>query len=495
MSKISLNSLLNQMRESQFKFPAEIYENIKQNIKYKRIQKKKKLIISHVYYPLIKYAVAIILIVGTAFIYYYSTHIPITVIVKQGHFNIGKELNKWQQYNRHAKIKKGYYLQIGKECEIALKFGKSLQLTIKKGAILKIEKMRKIFWYERYRFYLYKGEQLIDVLDDDIKSVLLTPHAEIRNIGTKYQVLTDTKDTRINVLKGKVAVRRIIKNKGKVKDLQYYDHDYQKLLESILETEAIIVEDEIALVEGNKNTIVNRLLDDLSNKKVDYDSLFEIEKNILIKRLKYKEKKIWKKLAINIGLPIWSTPVLYENNFFLGTEDGKILSVSEKGRLNWKINASHSFLSKGLYYDQKFYAVDSKGVLFAVDTRSKSILWKTPVGEIIYSSPKVKNGKILIFNIDGEIKTIDPETGEVVWSMKLKSGILCDPVISNNNIYLGTEEGIVYCINYIDSRVIWETEIYSSIAVSSPILYKNVLYILNNRGDLYAIDPSNGSIL
>jgi len=299
MKKIDMNNLLNQMIKVKMKFPDSVYENIKKNIKLRRIQKRRELVLTRVYFPIVKYALASIVMLAILFAWFYYSTVHVTVIRKKGDLNIAAAKNKWERYSENMKIKQGYYIQTGKNCELSLKFGKNLFLNMNGENIIKIEKMKKFLWNEEYKFHLYKGNQIYEILNNKIDFILSTDNAVIRPIGTKFSVVANNSETRIDVLEGKIAVKRAITNRSKINNLKYTDNGYQKLLESVLETEAIIKQDEMAYVDKSRNNRVNSLILNLlyRDETIDYDTLLDFEKYIKIRRIKQGKKEIQKRLV------------------------------------------------------------------------------------------------------------------------------------------------------------------------------------------------------
>jgi len=491
---INIDDLLNKMNQAEVNVPDDLYEKIYDDIEKLRIKRSNRFILFGFFKPIFKYILTGTILIAGVCLYLSMSRINVSIIEKQGYINIAYQKEAWHRLEKGETIKPGSYIQIGKNSEILIKFGNYFTIDMKDRNIFKIEKMKKAFFQEEYQLYLKDGNHIYTVSDTKVKFSLTTDHAEIRSIGTKFQVMADEKKTYVKMFKGTVAIKRKLQNKDIIENLNYKKEMYKQLLSSMLETEAIISKNEEAVIDKINNNKIEKYIEQLNKtgKWIDHDSLLKLEQYIPVKREKKEIPDTW---TYDIGSPIWATPVLYKGNLYFGTEKGEIICLSDKGKINWRMKIGESFFNKGLVYNNLFYIVDSKGMMFAVNIRNSTILWKKKVGEIMYSAPALTYGTLFILTTAGKIMALKPNTGDTIWEMKMDRGIFCEPVIENGKIYFGTEDGIVYCINCFTQKIEWQAKTGARIAVSSPILYGNILYIANNKGLLFALNTANGKEL
>ena len=490
---VDINNLLRKMNESDVNVPVSLYDSIMQGVEAVRVKKSRRFIRFSFLQMQLKYAVTAVVILLVGFLYFYSSRLPISIIEKQGYINIADDKGEWQKLKDGEKVTKDDLIQTGDKSEILLKFGKYLTVELIDENRIKIEKMKKILWREKYQFYLVRGREIYTVAKDGIKLKVLTDDLILRNTGTKFEINAEDKCTYVKVLKGRVLIKKRIGNIEKIENFKYKNKMYKKLLKSILGTEAIISKGETAFVSKKDNkkieALINRIIKE--RKTFDGNALLKFEKYIPIKR----EKKPGTGWDYDIGSPVWASPVLYKGNLYFGTENGTVISLSEKGRCIWKMKIGESFFTKGLIFQNKLYIIDSKGILFAINIANRQVEWKKKVGEIMYSAPVEEYGTVFIANTAGEIMALNPVKGDIIWKKKLGSGVFCEPVIKNGKIYLGCEDGTIYSINCYNSDIIWKIDTGIRIAVSSPKIYNNILYIANNKGVTYYIDCKKGKIL
>lgn len=488
-----IDNMFEQLDKTKVKLPSSIRDNIHQGIRHIREQKKKTSIWLSIQKLSFRYALASVILIVIGLVYLYSIKIPITVINKKGHITIADAKKEWQKWEGR-KIKSGCSLKTGHDSEILIQFGKHLTIELKDENYFKIKKIKKFFTYEEYEIYIKKGNQTYTITKNRPDIQVITDHLKLRHIGTIFNVTVDEEGTHTKVLKGKIAVKRNTANlKNRIKS-KYKNDSNQEKLESILNTELVVSKGESVFISKQENRTINNYAYQImnENKTIDKNLLCKIEKNFTIAPQKENITTDWE---YNVNNLIWATPLLYKGHLYVGTENGQIISISEQGKLNWKIKTDSNFLNKGLIYKNRFYIVDSNGILFAINIHNSKVIWKKQVGETMYSSPIIQSKKLFIATATGKILALHPDTGKILWQKKLANGIFCNPVITKEKIYIGTQNGTIYCINHINSSIQWTLQTETRFAVSSPIIHKSTLFIGNNKGLLYAININNGKVL
>ena len=151
---------------------------------------------------------------------------------------------------------------------------------------------------------------------------------------------------------------------------------------------------------------------------------------------------------------------------------------------------------------------------FAFDKRTGELLWMATPGERppdlnTQSTPGVATigGQRLLIqgNADGSICAIQARTGKPVWRFRLsKRGLNTSVVVEDGTVYVAHSEeniaggvmGAVVAIDatgdgdVTDTHERWRTHL--SVGFSSPLLKNGRLYVVDNSGNLHALDASTG---
>jgi len=151
----------------------------------------------------------------------------------------------------------------------------------------------------------------------------------------------------------------------------------------------------------------------------------------------------------------------------------------------------------------------------AFDKRTGQAVWfastRLRPEDTTYSSPvlTVFNGQAaMVFGAgDGSVYALQPRTGKVIWKYDASiRGINTTPLVVGDTVYCGHSEeqfndhsvmGALFAINGIGSGNITKTnELWSiprrSVGKSAPLMVKDRLYVVEDGGTMYIIDPKDG---
>ncbi len=145
------------------------------------------------------------------------------------------------------------------------------------------------------------------------------------------------------------------------------------------------------------------------------------------------------------------------------------------------------------------YITGGGPTLYAIDTRTETVIWKTSLQPFGYASyiysPTVVNGILYLASDFDALAAFDARTGKHLWSFSINgtrsSPDEDSPTFANGIIYFGSHGGNVYALNARTGRVIWGTLTggYTGVAVANGVVYA----ASNTR--LYALSASTGHVL
>ncbi|MEO6393635.1 MAG: PQQ-binding-like beta-propeller repeat protein [Pyrinomonadaceae bacterium] len=106
----------------------------------------------------------------------------------------------------------------------------------------------------------------------------------------------------------------------------------------------------------------------------------------------------------------WASPIVWENNIFLGSDNGNFYKLTMDGQMVWK-------------------------------TRMHMAVWGT--------SPIV-DGKIIVGDKAGWVNILDPKDGRILTEIKIGDSVNATPAVLNGRIYIGAFMGQLYCLGFED---------------------------------------------
>lgn len=140
------------------------------------------------------------------------------------------------------------------------------------------------------------------------------------------------------------------------------------------------------------------------------------------------------------------------------------------------------------------YAVSHAGRLVAIDIRTGQRAWEAPIASL--QMPWVAGDYIFIVSVDAELVCLSRADGAVVWVSELKryekpkkrKGRIAwsGPVLAGEYLVLVSTDGKIVKVSPKDGTVL-ETKKIDDGSVIAPIVAEELIYILTQKGKLYAL--------
>ena len=174
---------------------------------------------------------------------------------------------------------------------------------------------------------------------------------------------------------------------------------------------------------------------------------------------------------------------------------------------------------------------DPKGHLYAFDTASGDLLWKLAFNHGIATTPLLVGGRVIAASAEGEVVAVDPIRGEIVWNQSI--GVGPSPTADGNRIFVADKSNKVFALDAATGKTIWQATVsgrpntalvivgksvivgtqdgyltwlaqdsgevkkrlhLDGMPYGTPILAGPLLYVLDAKGELLALDAESGAI-
>ena len=222
----------------------------------------------------------------------------------------------------------------------------------------------------------------------------------------------------------------------------------------------------------------------------------------------FDEKKIiYKELNNNVNLNLskinFKNNILdNKNNFGVQNYSGKLKKIKNykfsKFKYKNKIDFTPLFLKDGIIF------FDNKGSIIRFDNNQK-IIWK----KNYYSKFEKKNNPKLSFAmlkkklvvVDNLSNTflINLENGNLIWKKRNNYPYNSKIKISNDRFFVIDLKNVLRCYFIKDGSECWNYETEKTLTITntknSLLISENVVFFINNLGDLTAIDMSSGALI
>ncbi len=142
-------------------------------------------------------------------------------------------------------------------------------------------------------------------------------------------------------------------------------------------------------------------------------------------------------------------PVVYKNTVYVGSRDASFYAVNTSdGSLRWKVSdAKGAWYTTAAVFGDTVFAASSDGhYVQALDPVSGKEKWKFYAGDLIFSTPVVRDGMLYIGSHDGRVYGVEAGTGRLAWQYKLGGDVLGSPLVDGNILMIGCDDGNFYAL-------------------------------------------------
>tara|TARA_B100000029_G_scaffold102815_1_gene93254 strand:- start:526 stop:1689 length:1164 start_codon:yes stop_codon:yes gene_type:complete len=181
---------------------------------------------------------------------------------------------------------------------------------------------------------------------------------------------------------------------------------------------------------------------------------------------------------------------------FVSTKDGIITLNQTNGSTVWEKNEVHTIGSSLLSIGTQLIYSDLRGNVICRDIRSGDLFWKTLVSSSILYAEPLALGEIFIgTTASGLVFAMSLIDGTITWDNFFSEPIYTSPIIKDDKVIVALSSGELKALQLKDGQEIWTFK--TGQLLSQPILITNTHFILTTtqRGDIYIVDTHNGNII
>lgn len=203
------------------------------------------------------------------------------------------------------------------------------------------------------------------------------------------------------------------------------------------------------------------------------------------------------KYAIDLGAPVESAPVFYNDRLLLYLRGHQIVHLdAETGKILWvykravPVNTTLQRTTKPLVIGNKIIVGFADGFIGALSTQEGLLLWETKLVENskfvdIDLNPLVAGGMIVSGSPSGELKAVNPESGAIARSYSVS--VMAHPMLKGEQLVLGSNDGEVILMS-LNGDILKRAKV-SDQPVSAVAWWKGHLIAASFDGYIQAVDP------
>ena len=207
------------------------------------------------------------------------------------------------------------------------------------------------------------------------------------------------------------------------------------------------------------------------------------------------------------GGPVIAGVALYEPDpkerpeasaLFVGSDDGVLYALDPAtGSEKMRFDAGDSIWAAPLVVETTVYVASVNGKLFALNADTLEPVWDKPFeadGGLVTDPVLADESTLLVGGIDRRLYALDKASGEEKWSFAGDNWFWGRPLVSETTVFVPNLDHHVYAIELDSGKPAWQSPFEAKGSVrASPLLAAGVLIVADRAGNVYGLDPANGS--
>jgi len=224
-------------------------------------------------------------------------------------------------------------------------------------------------------------------------------------------------------------------------------------------------------------------------------------------------KKLW---SSNIGsgtggYRVKLVPAVTEDRVYAAASNGTVEAFDLfTGKSQWRVDVDIDISGATGAGDDLVLVGSSDGILVGLRQETGEEVWRNKVSSEVLSVPKSDVGVAVVHTVDGKLFGFDALTGESVWVYDRTVPVLSlhgnsSPIISGINVIVGLANGKLAALDLVSGDLLWEVSITAPSGRSElermvdidvdPLVVEGVIFACTYQGEMAAVTEDSGVVL
>ncbi len=274
-------------------------------------------------------------------------------------------------------------------------------------------------------------------------------------------------------------------------------------------TKIIFAEKKISYNELNPNISLNLSQIKIQNKILDDKNNFGVQKySGEIKKIKnFRFSKFNNEIETDLK------PLFLRDGIVFFDSKGSVIRFDNDQKIVWKKNYYSKFekknnpkLSFGIHGD-KLIVVDNLSNLFLINLKNGNLIWKKKNDYPFNSEIKIFDNKFYVIDLKNVLRCYFIKDGSKCWSLETEKTLTITNsknslLIAGNVVYFINNLGDLTAADILSGDLMWQLPTQSSDITNITYNFKNSkivsegknIFFSNNKNEFYSINLKNGSI-
>ena len=228
---------------------------------------------------------------------------------------------------------------------------------------------------------------------------------------------------------------------------------------------------------------------------------------------KIKIKKLWSSTigSGTGGYRVKLVPAVTDDRVYAAASNGTVEAFDLfTGKSEWRVDVDIDISGATGAGDDLVLVGSSGGILVGLRQETGEEVWRNKVSSEVLSVPKSDVGVAVVHTVDGKLFGFDALTGGSVWVYDRTVPVLSlhgnsSPIISGINVIVGLANGKLASLDLVSGDLLWEVSITAPSGRSElermvdidvdPLVVEGVIFACTYQGEMAAVTEDTGVVL
>ena len=206
------------------------------------------------------------------------------------------------------------------------------------------------------------------------------------------------------------------------------------------------------------------------------------------------------------GKEKWASPFKAEDHFFASplvvgdaiyapNNDGTLYVLKlATGEKLWSLHLSHSLWGAPVTDGKLIFVTSLDHFVYAVDSQTQQIAWKTDVGGSVPDSPALSTdgSTLYVGSFQNKLTALNAADGKVRWTADTKGWVWGAPAVEGDTVYTADINGYVYSLGAPNGKNAWPDIQPDGPITGSPLVLGDGVFVVTESGTGFAYDRNGG---
>jgi len=208
-----------------------------------------------------------------------------------------------------------------------------------------------------------------------------------------------------------------------------------------------------------------------------------------------KHDRMWQ---VSPGGSMCCIPLIHDGLVYFGSLNFNVYALDARsGKLAWKFKTEGIVMeSSPVFWRDRIFVGSFDYNMYALDAKTGRMLWKFKTEGEIDVMPWVDDGKVYFGSRDHIVYCLDAETGRLIWKFRTYDEIVAAPAVHDGRLFIGSFDKNMYCLDAGTGELVWKFPTQGEIHnVNHLLIHRGVLHFTSFDNHLYAVDEKKGSLI